>query len=93
MALLDAVALAHAIRLADGRDPLKLYAQSRRWHVRTYQAFSADFTLQYQTDSRWLPTLRDRILFPAPQIPPLPRVLSAIVSGTMIPPLGSLTLL
>ena len=93
MALLDALALAEAIRLADGRDPLKLYAQARRWHVRTYQAFSAAFTPQYQSDSRWLPTLRDRVLFPVSQIPPLPRVLSALVSGTMIPPLGSLTLL
>lgn len=91
MALLDALALAQAIRLADGRDPLRLYAQARRWHVRTYQAFSAAFTPQYQSDSRWLPILRDHILFPASQIHPLPRVLSALVSGTMIPPLGSLT--
>lgn len=91
MALLDALALTAAIRLADGRDPLKLYAQSRRWHVRTYQAFSAAFTPQYQSDSRWLPTLRDRILFPASQIRPLPRVLSALVCGTLLPPLGSLS--
>lgn len=93
MALLDALALAEAIRQADGRDPLKLYAQARRWHVRSYQAFSAVFTPQYQSDSRWLPTLRDRVLFPVSQIHPLPRVLSALVSGSMIPPLGSLTLL
>jgi 2-polyprenyl-6-methoxyphenol hydroxylase-like FAD-dependent oxidoreductase len=91
MALLDALALAQAIRLADGRDPLKLYTQARRWHVRTYQAFSAAFTPQYQSDSRWLPALRDRILFPVSQFGPLPRVLSALVFGTMIPPLGSLT--
>ena len=91
MALLDALALAQAIKQANGQDPLHLYAQARRWHVRTYQAFSAAFTPQYQSDSRFLPVLRDRLLFPASQIGPMPRVLSALVCGTMIPPLGSLT--
>ena len=91
MALLDALALAQAIKHANGQDPLHLYARARRWHVRLYQGFSAAFTPQYQSDSRWLPVLRDRILFPVSQIPPLPRVLSALVCGTLVPPLGSLT--
>ncbi len=91
MALLDALALAQAIRHANGQDALKLYAQARRWHVRAYQAFSAAFTPQYQSDSRLLPVLRDRILFPLSQLPPIPRVLTALVCGTMLPPLASLT--
>ena len=90
MALLDALALSQALRHADGQDPLVLYAQARRWHVRAYQAFSAVFTPQYQSDSRLLPALRDRVLFPLSQVPPLPRFLTALVCGTMLPPLGSL---
>jgi len=90
MALLDAAALALALRHADGMDPLRLYAEARRWHVRAYQLFSRAFTPQYQSDSRWLPALRDRALFPLSRMPPLPRILGALVSGTMLPPLGSL---
>jgi 2-polyprenyl-6-methoxyphenol hydroxylase-like FAD-dependent oxidoreductase len=90
MALLDAQALSLAIRLADGQNPLALYAAARRWHVRAYQLFSRVFTPQYQSDSRVLPWLRDRALFPLSQVPPLPRVLGALVSGTMLPQVGSL---
>lgn len=91
MALLDALALALAIHHADGQDPLALYAAARRWHVRVYQLFSRVFTPQYQSDSKILPWLRDRALFPLSQVPPLPRVLGALVSGTMLPPVASLT--
>ena len=90
MALLDALALAEAMRHANGQDPLALYAQARRWHVRAYQAFSAAFTPQYQSDSRILPLLRDRLLFPLSQVQPIPRILTALVCGTMLPPLASL---
>jgi len=91
MALLDALALAEALERAQGEAALALYAQARRWHVRAYQAFSAVFTPQYQSDSRWLPILRDRVLFPLSQITPLPHVLTSLVCGTMLPPLASLT--
>jgi 2-polyprenyl-6-methoxyphenol hydroxylase-like FAD-dependent oxidoreductase len=90
MALLDAHALALALRHADAQDPLALYARARRAHVLTYQGFSALFTPQYQSDSRALPWLRDRLLFPLSQIPPLPRVLTRLVCGHLVPPLGSL---
>ena len=91
MALLDAAALARAIDTVGPKDAPKLYAKARRLHVLTYQAMSAIFTPQYQSDSTWLPTLRDRALFPVSQIPPTPRILTAIVCGTMLPPLGRLT--
>ena len=90
MALLDAAALARALEIGHPGDALRAYALARRWHVRIYQAMSAAFTPQYQSDSRWLPVLRDRVLFPLSRIPPLPRVLSHLVSGTMIPPMASL---
>jgi len=90
MALLDALALTRALDLADGQNPLQLYAQARRAHVWSYQTFSRVFTPQYQSDSRILPKLRDRVFYPASQIGPIPRLLSALVCGTMLPPLGSL---
>ena len=92
MALLDADALCRALERARGDVELALrwYAQSRRWHVRAYQTMSRLFTPQYQSDSRWLPVLRDRVLFPVSQIPPVPRVLTRLVCGDLMPPLGSL---
>lgn len=90
MALLDALALARAFEKAEGDAALALYAKSRRWHVMAYQAMSAAFTPQYQSDSRWLPVLRDRLLYPVSQVPPGPKTLTAIVCGTMLPPLGRL---
>ncbi len=90
MALLDALALSEALRLADGQDALALYAQARRWHVWTYQAFSRAFTPQYQSDSRVLPWVRNRILFPLSQVPPLTSVLTSLVCGRLVPPLASL---
>ena len=90
MALLDAQALALALRLADGQDPLALFAQSRRGHVLAYQTISALFTPQYQSDSRLLPILRDRLLFPLSQCRPLSGFLTSLVSGRLLPPLASL---
>ena len=87
MALLDALALAKALRAAKGQDALMLYAKSRRLHVGIYQAMSAIFTPQYQSDSRVLPILRDRFLFPASQIQPIPKLLTAIVCGSMVNPM------
>lgn len=93
MALLDATALAAALdrHPYDLSDALRAYTFARRWHVRIYQGMSAAFTPQYQSNSRWLPVLRDRALFPLSQIPPIPKILTALVTGRMLPPLGSLT--
>ena len=95
MALLDALALARALaqsaRPGMVADALGQYARARRWHVRLYQAFSRAFTPQYQSDSHLLPVLRDRLLFPLSQTPPLPGMLSDLVAGSLIPPLAGLS--
>ncbi len=86
MALLDAYALAQAL---DTHGPDKagpVYALRRKWHVRCYQWFSWAFTPMYQSRSRVLPWLRDYVFFPAGLIPPVPRILTALVKGTMIDP-------
>ncbi|MFD1882223.1 FAD-dependent oxidoreductase [Paracoccus pacificus] len=87
MALLDALALAHALR-GPLDDALADYAAMRRWHVRVYQGMSAVFTPMYQSESRSLPVLRDRILAPLSTMPVVRSVLTRIVAGTMIPPLA-----
>lgn len=92
MALLDALALSEALRVsrADVALGLKYYADARRWHVRLYQVMSRIFTPQYQSHSRVLPVIRDRLFFPASQLAPARFILGHIVRGTMVPPLGSL---
>ena len=92
MALLDAWALARALDLSKGDVALaaKWYAQARRWHVRGYQLMSRLFTPQYQGDSRVLPILRDRALYPLSTIKPVQRILTRLVCGDLLPPLGSL---
>jgi 2-polyprenyl-6-methoxyphenol hydroxylase-like FAD-dependent oxidoreductase len=95
MALLDAQALALALRRARGvgdRDEaLRLYAGARRWHVAAYQTLSAAFTPQYQSDSRVLPMIRDHILAPLSRTWPIPRILTRLVCGDLVPPMPALT--
>lgn len=87
MALLDAAALAHALRQPSDMDAaLALYAQARRWHVRLFQALSLAFTPFYQSDSVLLPFLRDRLVATAARIRPAPQLLASIVAGTLIDP-------
>ena len=89
MALLDAYALIWAMgQTADVAEALTLYARARRWHVWIYQSFSWMFTPQYQSDSRILPMIRDRVLMPMSRVPPAPRILSALVCGTMAVPVN-----
>lgn len=91
MALLDARALQLALRRAAGDEALRLYAGARRWHIAAYQAMSAAFTPQYQSDSRALPVLRDRLLAPLSQIWPIPGILTRLVCGDLVPPMPALT--
>ena len=90
MALLDALALARALATRPIKQALPAYARARKLHTKIYQAMSWGFTPMYQSDSRLLPIIRDRLLFPASQIPPVPRILTSLVCGTMVPPIGRL---
>jgi 2-polyprenyl-6-methoxyphenol hydroxylase-like FAD-dependent oxidoreductase len=87
MALLDARALAYAVETTgDVETALRAYVRMRRLHIRFFQALSFAFTPFYQSDSRTLPFIRDRLVATIAKIPPAPQFLAAMVSGTLIDP-------
>jgi len=93
MALLDSWALAKALREEDGLDSaLRRAVALRRSHVRLYQALSALFTPAYQSDSRILPWIRDRIVPPFGRLWPATRIQAEMVAGTFGGPLERLGL-
>jgi 2-polyprenyl-6-methoxyphenol hydroxylase-like FAD-dependent oxidoreductase len=93
MALLDARALFHGLDTgSDVADVLERYAKARRWHMRLFQALSAAFTPFYQSDSAALAFIRDRLVSTIARIPPAPKFLAAMVSGTVIDPFKPLGL-
>jgi 2-polyprenyl-6-methoxyphenol hydroxylase-like FAD-dependent oxidoreductase len=92
MALLDARALSLALRELDLADALTRYVRLRRWHVRLYQMLSLSFTPLYQSDSRWMPILRDALVPIATTVPPLPQFLALLVAGQLLNPLPALEL-
>ncbi len=93
MALLDARALIHALQRSDTlQQALPRYAASRRRHVRTFQAMSAMFTPFYQSDSVWLPWVRDQLAARLSVVPPAPQMLARMVAGTLVDPFTSIGL-
>jgi 2-polyprenyl-6-methoxyphenol hydroxylase-like FAD-dependent oxidoreductase len=93
MALLDAWALARALAAHDDlSSALGAAVRARRGHVRLYQAISRVFTPVYQSDSRVLPWLRDRLVRPAAAFGPTAALQAAMVSGTFGGPLQRLGL-
>lgn len=93
MALLDAWALATALREEETMDcALRRAIALRRSHVRLYQALSALFTPAYQSDSRLLPWIRDRIVPPFGRLWPATRIQAEMVAGTFGGPLERLGL-
>jgi 2-polyprenyl-6-methoxyphenol hydroxylase-like FAD-dependent oxidoreductase len=93
MALVDAWALAKGLR--EAATPERGIARAvslRRFHVRLYQALSALFTPAYQSDSRLLPFIRDRIVPPFGRRWPATRIQAAMVAGTFGGPLAPLGL-
>ncbi len=93
MALLDAWALAQALREeVDLDSALRLAVKLRRFHVRLYQALSALFTPAYQSDSRLLPWIRDRLVPPFGRLWPATRIQAEMVAGTFGSPLERLGL-
>ncbi|HYW16918.1 MAG TPA: NAD(P)/FAD-dependent oxidoreductase [Allosphingosinicella sp.] len=93
MALLDSWALAMALREEDGLDRALLRAVAlRRRHVGLYQALSVLFTPAYQSDSRVLPWIRDRIVPPFGRLWPATRIQAEMVAGTFGGPMERLGL-
>ena len=93
MALLDAYALARALRRPGPVDAAIGHAiAARRRHVRLYQGMSALFTPVYQSDSRILPLLRDRLVGPLSRVWPATWIQAAMVSGLVGDPLAALDL-
>jgi 2-polyprenyl-6-methoxyphenol hydroxylase-like FAD-dependent oxidoreductase len=93
MALMDAYALALALRReADVDSAIGSAIALRRRHVRLYQAMTALLTPVYQSDSRVLPFLRDRLVGPLSKYWPVPRIQAAMVSGLIGDPLTPLGL-
>lgn len=88
MALLDAAALAHSLKQnACVEDALAAYGRARRWHIRSFQTLSRMFTPFYQSDGWLLPFMRDSVVATMARVPPSPRILAALVAGTIIDPL------
>jgi 2-polyprenyl-6-methoxyphenol hydroxylase-like FAD-dependent oxidoreductase len=93
MALLDSWALATALREEDSLEAaLRRAVALRRSHVRLYQALSALFTPAYQSDSRVLPWVRDRIVPPFGRLWPATRIQAEMVAGTFGGPMERLGL-
>jgi len=93
MALLDAAALAHA--LASTPDPetaLSAYCRARRVHVRLFQALSLALTPFYQSDSRFLPFLRDTLVATVAKVPPAPAIMASMVAGMTLDPFSRIGL-
>ncbi len=92
MALIDAAALTAALRHAKDLDAaLDLYALLRRRHVRVFQMFSMWLTPFYQSDSRILPILRDRLVALEGVLPPVRSMLARLASGTLVDPFARFT--
>lgn len=93
MALLDAWALARGLARNEAVDAaLAETVASRRRHVRLYQALTWLFTPVYQSDSRALPFLRDRLAGPLSKLWPATAIQAAMVSGLIGDPLAKLDL-
>lgn len=91
MALLDALALARALRAASNlEDALPAYAAARRNHLWLYQALSMALTPMFQSHSRAIPWLRDHVLGPTTQIWPMPRLLGRLVAGNLLDPFAAI---
>lgn len=84
MALLDAAVLADALASHSLTDALETYAKRRKYHVYFYQLISKLFTPFYQSSHAIYPALRNNLFHPASQIWPATRMLTALISGSLI---------
>jgi 2-polyprenyl-6-methoxyphenol hydroxylase-like FAD-dependent oxidoreductase len=93
MALLDAWALAKGLaQMDDVNEGVRHAVSLRRRHILTYQWLTALFTPVYQSDSRLLPLIRDRVVGPLSKYWPATTIQAAMVSGLVGNPLPPLEL-
>jgi 2-polyprenyl-6-methoxyphenol hydroxylase-like FAD-dependent oxidoreductase len=93
MALLDAWALAAGLaRHSMIEAALAEAVALRQHHVRFYQWLTWLFTPVYQSDSRILPFMRDRLVGPLSRLWPATAIQAAMVSGLIGNPLKTLGL-
>ncbi|MDB5685684.1 MAG: glutamate synthase [Rhizorhabdus sp.] len=93
MALLDAWSLASGLRESGSvEDGVAQAIARRRRHVGLYQGLTALFTPVYQSDSRLLPFIRDRLVGPLSKFWPATWIQAAMVSGLIGNPLMPLGL-
>ncbi|MBB3909432.1 FAD-dependent oxidoreductase [Sphingomonas desiccabilis] len=93
MALLDAWALRQGLRgAATVEAGLVRTVAMRQRHVALYQALTALLTPVYQSDSRVIPALRDRLVAPLSRLPLVEGIQAALVAGLVGRPLAKLAL-
>ncbi|WP_084583217.1 FAD-dependent oxidoreductase [Sphingomonas azotifigens] len=93
MALLDAWALAQGLSQGGDIDEgVRQCIRLRRRHVLMYQWLTALFTPVYQSDSRLLPLIRDRVVGPLAKLWPVTAIQASMVSGLVGHPLEPLGL-
>lgn len=93
MALLDAYALRQGLRAhADVAGAIAHAVRLRQRHIKLYQMLTAAFTPVYQSDSRVLPFIRDRLVGPLSTLWPATKIQAALVAGLAGNPLGPLGL-
>ena len=93
MALLDAASLASAlVHAEDVNAAIAQHLRQRQMHVRSYQFLSQVLTPFYQSDSSLLPALRDHLIAPITTFPGVRSVISTLVTGDLLDPVGRLRL-
>ena len=93
MALLDAASLASAlVQAEDVGAAIGQHLRQRELHVQTYQFLSQVLTPFYQSDSRLLPALRDHLIAPITTLPGIRAIISTLVTGDLLDPVGRLQL-
>jgi 2-polyprenyl-6-methoxyphenol hydroxylase-like FAD-dependent oxidoreductase len=93
MALLDAASLCSALcgetTIAGA---LSRHVGQRQMHVRFYQLLSRVLTPFYQSDSRILPFSRDILIGPATKMPLVRSLITTLVTGELLGPIGRIGL-
>ena len=93
MALLDAASLCTAmIREATVGDAISRHLRQRQMHIRFYQLLSRVLTPFYQSDSKVLPMSRDLMIGPATKLPFLRSLITTLVTGELLDPVGRIGL-